>query len=245
MAYTIQEMVKRTGVSARTFRHYDALGLLEPVGYTEGGHRLYDEESMRRLQTIVFLKLFGVPLKEMKTLLDEPSTWSEHVTRQLRRVREQMNAFAEMERLLVGALHSAALDDTVDLETLQQLVQWTNEETKARATVKEEATWKRLDALPNVNRTDPDSLEWIGLIGQVQRALDRDVSPADRHVQQLIRRMKEKTEGLGWTDEEAASFWRIRQSSDLSARFGLYPLSDALIEYVEIAWTEGENHDDR
>lgn len=92
----------------------------------------------------------------MKTLLDEPSTWSEHVTRQLRRVREQMDAFAEMERLLVGALHSAALDDTVDLETLQQLVQWTNEETKARATVKEEATWKRLDALPNVNRTDPD-----------------------------------------------------------------------------------------
>ncbi len=60
---SIQELTRETGVTVRTLRYYDQIDLLKPSGKTEGGHRLYSENDVIRLQQILFLKRNGIFIK--------------------------------------------------------------------------------------------------------------------------------------------------------------------------------------
>ena len=51
---SIQQLTRETGVTVRTLRYYDQIDLLKPSGKTEGGHRLYSEADVIRLQQIFF-----------------------------------------------------------------------------------------------------------------------------------------------------------------------------------------------
>ena len=64
------EFAEMSGVTVRALHHYDRLGLLKPSGYTGAGYRLYGERDIVRLQQIVTLKFIGLPLKEIKNILD-------------------------------------------------------------------------------------------------------------------------------------------------------------------------------
>ena len=62
----IGEVAERTGLSLRTLRHYDEIGLLAPSGRTEGGFRLYTEDDLQRLMVIRRMKPLGYSLAEMQ-----------------------------------------------------------------------------------------------------------------------------------------------------------------------------------
>lgn len=65
----IGELAERTGLSLRTIRHYDEIGLLKPSGRTEGGFRLYTQPDLERLLLIRRMKPLGFALEEMTDLL--------------------------------------------------------------------------------------------------------------------------------------------------------------------------------
>lgn len=67
---TVNEVSKLTGVSVRTLQYYDKIGLLPPAGYTEAGYRIYDDESLERLQQILLFKELEFPLKEIKRIIN-------------------------------------------------------------------------------------------------------------------------------------------------------------------------------
>lgn len=69
---TVAQVSRITGVSIRTLRHYDAIGLLKPAKVTDAGYRLYDDASLMRLQTILLFRQLRFPLKEIKRILDDP-----------------------------------------------------------------------------------------------------------------------------------------------------------------------------
>lgn len=69
---TVKEVSHLTGVSVRTLHHYDNLGLLKPTRVTEAGYRLYDDEALGKLHTILLLRQLQFPLKEIKSILDTP-----------------------------------------------------------------------------------------------------------------------------------------------------------------------------
>ena len=76
----IGAVAERTGLSIRTLRHYDEVGLVTPSARTPGGFRLYTADDVARLTTIRRMKPLGFTLEEMRTLLasldalDEPAT---------------------------------------------------------------------------------------------------------------------------------------------------------------------------
>ncbi|CAN5564653.1 MerR family transcriptional regulator [soil metagenome] len=70
--YRVGEFAELTMVSVRTLHHYDQIGLLQPAAHSEGGHRLYSEEDLLRLQQILTLRFLGFALKEIGELLDRP-----------------------------------------------------------------------------------------------------------------------------------------------------------------------------
>ncbi|ANP74799.1 MerR family transcriptional regulator [Cryobacterium arcticum] len=65
----IGELAERTGLSLRTIRHYDEIGLLKPSGRTDGGFRLYTDQDQARLILIRRMKPLGFSLDEMMSLL--------------------------------------------------------------------------------------------------------------------------------------------------------------------------------
>jgi MerR family copper efflux transcriptional regulator len=65
----IGEIAEKTGLSLRTLRHYDEIGLLRASGRTEGGFRLYTHDDLQRLLVIRRMKPLGYSLEEMIALL--------------------------------------------------------------------------------------------------------------------------------------------------------------------------------
>lgn len=70
---TIREVCDLTGLTPRTLHHYDAIGLLTPAAVTKAGYRLYSNEELVRLQTILLFRELEFPLKDIKKMLDDPS----------------------------------------------------------------------------------------------------------------------------------------------------------------------------
>jgi DNA-binding transcriptional MerR regulator len=72
MTYSIKEIADLAGVTTRTLRFYDEIGLLNPAGIGSNGYRLYDQESLLRLQQILFFRELEVPLDEIRLIMISP-----------------------------------------------------------------------------------------------------------------------------------------------------------------------------
>ncbi|MGO4372841.1 MerR family transcriptional regulator [Paenibacillus sp. 2TAB19] len=67
--WKVGDLAKLTGLTVRTLRFYDQIGLFSPSGQTESGHRLYNERDLSRLHQILSLKELGLSLEEIKSVL--------------------------------------------------------------------------------------------------------------------------------------------------------------------------------
>ncbi len=73
MKMQIKEFAKLTGVSVRTLHYYDEIGLLKPAFVDEqNGYRFYDENSLLRMQEILFYRELDFPLKSILEILSSP-----------------------------------------------------------------------------------------------------------------------------------------------------------------------------
>lgn len=93
MEYSISQVARMAGVSSRTLRHYDEIGLLTPSRVSSNGYRWYGRRELLRLQRILLMRELGMSLGDIGRTLDGEI---DELTA-LRRHREQVAA--EMERL--------------------------------------------------------------------------------------------------------------------------------------------------
>ena len=73
MEYSIQELSRLSGVTTRTLRWYDQIGLLQPSRVAESGYRYYGPAEVDRLQDILFYRALGVELARIRECLDDPA----------------------------------------------------------------------------------------------------------------------------------------------------------------------------
>lgn len=83
---TVKEVADLTGISTRTLRYYDAIGLLRPSWCSEAGYRYYDDTALERLQQILFLREFDMPLKRIIQVLDSPHFDKDKTLREQRKL---------------------------------------------------------------------------------------------------------------------------------------------------------------
>lgn len=94
--WSIQDVTRLTGVTSRTLRHYDAIGLLAPASVGAGGLRWYGERELVRLQRILVLRALGVPLTTIRDVVGEPGREDPStVLTALREHREQLRREAD------------------------------------------------------------------------------------------------------------------------------------------------------
>lgn len=103
----IGEVVTRTGLSHRTIRYYEEMGLLTPSARTEGGFRLYDEAGIERLLLIKPMKPMGFSVEEMRLLVDALDVLADPGA---------STADSSAARSQVGTIHDEALTRVAELK---------------------------------------------------------------------------------------------------------------------------------
>jgi len=84
MEYTIQQFGKLAGITTRTLRYYDEIGLLKPARINSSGYRIYGHEQVERLQQILLYRQMGIDLETIQSMInsegyDEISALKEHL----------------------------------------------------------------------------------------------------------------------------------------------------------------------
>ncbi|MDP4160278.1 MAG: MerR family transcriptional regulator [Bacillota bacterium] len=73
MEYTVQKLSQLAGISTRTLRYYDEIGILKPARINSSGYRIYGQTEINQLQQILFYRELGVSLETIKDLVTSPS----------------------------------------------------------------------------------------------------------------------------------------------------------------------------
>ena len=68
--YTIQQVAEMKNISAFTLRYYEKIGLLEPIGRHENGHRRYQEADLGWIDFLKLLRETGMPVQQMKEFME-------------------------------------------------------------------------------------------------------------------------------------------------------------------------------
>lgn len=67
---TIAEVSKKFNISSTTLRYYEKIGLMNPVGKNESGHRDYNENDLRRINFIKCMRSAGMTIEHIKLYVD-------------------------------------------------------------------------------------------------------------------------------------------------------------------------------
>jgi DNA-binding transcriptional MerR regulator len=128
--YRVHQFAELAGVTVKALRHYDRLGLLQPVR-NEAGYRLYQISDLARLQQILAFKSVGLPLKHVRSLLDRDPLPLVATFRQQREVLEDrrrlldraIQALTEAEAALMSGASSttAVLQEVIKVMDMQDV----------------------------------------------------------------------------------------------------------------------------
>lgn len=125
--WKVGDIAKLTGLTVRTLRFYDQIGLFSPSGHSDSGHRLYNEADIGKLHQILSLKDLGLSLEEIQSVLKgQTYTPSDIVHIQIERIRKNIKAqqklLAELERVaeLMNRREPPTVDEFISLlETMK------------------------------------------------------------------------------------------------------------------------------
>jgi DNA-binding transcriptional MerR regulator len=103
--WTVGDLARIARVTVRTLHHYDEIGLLRPSSFTESGYRLYGPAELERLHLVRLYRSAGVPLPDIRRILDAPgfdrvAALRAHRERLVAQIEETEALVATLDRLL-------------------------------------------------------------------------------------------------------------------------------------------------
>ncbi len=132
MEYSVNKLSKMSGVSARTLRYYDEIGLLKPMKVAYSGYRIYGQSEINILQQILFYRELNFPLNKIKKLLtntdfDREQAFQNHLS-ELQQKRKQLDKLINNVAKSIAAMKGEAqMSDNEKFEGFKQLLVDENE----------------------------------------------------------------------------------------------------------------------
>jgi DNA-binding transcriptional MerR regulator len=117
--WRIGQVSARTGLTARTLRYYEELGLLKPSERLVSGHRVYASDDLRRLYRISLLRQLGLPLSDIaREITDSPGELNETITRHVGQVDQRLAALGRHRERMITVRESLSNGSPSDEELL-------------------------------------------------------------------------------------------------------------------------------
>ncbi len=113
--FTISEFAKLMGISRQTLIYYDRIGLFKPAKTLENRYRLYSRSQINIVSLISMLGAMGVPLKEVKSIIDHisPDTAMDVLHKQQKKVQEDICRLQMLESMIRLRLEQLSLGKSV------------------------------------------------------------------------------------------------------------------------------------
>ncbi|MDD2392725.1 MAG: MerR family transcriptional regulator [Eubacteriales bacterium] len=133
MEYSINKLARIAGITTRTLRYYDEIGLLKPGRISSNGYRVYASEQVDLLQQILFYRELGVPLEEISAIVsaedfDRLSSLEGHLTELINK-RERLDILiSNVEKTILASKGEIRMKDTEKFEGFKQKLLEENEE---------------------------------------------------------------------------------------------------------------------
>ncbi len=109
MEYTVQKLASLAGVSTRTLRYYDEIGILKPARINSSGYRIYSQAEVEQLQQILFFRELDISLDRIKEIVTSPSFDS---SRALKEHREKLlDKRKQLDALIANVEKSIAMKE--------------------------------------------------------------------------------------------------------------------------------------
>ncbi|MEM9152204.1 MAG: MerR family transcriptional regulator [Cyanobacteria bacterium P01_F01_bin.3] len=191
----VGELAKQTGLSIRTLRYYDEIGLLVPSHRTEAEYRLYSEADIAKLQQILSLRQLGFALKEIHECLENPDFSLPNVINlHLARLQEQMavsqSLFTKLSILAqqLQTSRAASVDDLLQImENLTMTQQYLTQE-------QHDLLEARLNQSIQLNeeKANEGQAEWLHFLEQTRSHVTQGHDLNSPEVQQMALRWRDR-----------------------------------------------------
>jgi DNA-binding transcriptional MerR regulator len=201
----IHEFSKVADVTVRTLHHYDRLGLLKPRR-TNAGYRLYGLQELERLEQVVALKFLGLPLKQIKTLLDQDLLQLPNALRLQRAALHEKREFLDR---AISAIQDAERmiqrGKPADAKVLSAIITALKRQDRTEFMKKyfSDQAWAKWNAHKKQLSREAQrkiSLAWVDLYRDAEDLLDED--PAGEKAQEFLKRWVALTNTTAAGDRE-------------------------------------------
>lgn len=246
--YTIGELSKHTGVTVRTLDYYDEIRLIVPSSKTNGGHRLYSDDDVLKLERVLAMKYMGFSLEHIKNILEQSSTtWQEAVQEQLDYVRRERERLQTLEEALLGVSYSIDFEGEANWSVIFQIIQLYQQGSSNilqpyHEYLNEEDIKKITDMNP-AQMKEEDAREWLQIIRSIKQNLH--LSPDSKEALQLGERWSKQAEKMFGTDEQLlGDMWEALQH--LTDDIAFYPMDQEVVHFLKqvfIAWENESGND--
>ncbi len=206
-------LAQAAGVTARTLRHYEQIGLLVP-SKTASGHRAYNDQDVTRLYRILGLRRLGLSLEEVAATLESTAgDLASVVRRHLEEVEFEITAQQGLRRRLrniLAALESAErsipIEQVIDaLEGMRMMDRYLTPEQVSR-----------LRARRSELGTEPDRLR-ASLVAQIENARNGGVDARSDEVREAARRLRDAFSNFVNDPETAIALARMVETEGAEA----------------------------
>lgn len=170
MEYTVQKLSRMAGVSTRTLRYYDEIGILKPARINSSNYRIYGQTEVDRLQQIMLYREMGVDLTTIHQLLhsegfNETAALKEHLSKLLARQHQLELLIANVEKTIKSHEGRIKMQDSEKFIGFKKKLIEENEEAygkEIRENYGEEAVEASNQKLMNMSREQYEAFEKLG-----------------------------------------------------------------------------------
>ena len=170
MEYTVQKLGEMAGISTRTLRYYDEIGILKPARINSSGYRIYGQKEVNILQQILFYRELGVNLEEIKHIITDPEfdpqkALKQHLGKLLDKKLQIDTLIANVEKTLAVTEGRIEMSDKEKFEGFKQKLIQENEEKygkEVRERYGDEAVERSNKAFKNMTKEEYDAFEALG-----------------------------------------------------------------------------------
>ncbi|MBG9586210.1 MerR family transcriptional regulator [Cytobacillus firmus] len=185
MEYTVQKLAQLAGVSSRTLRYYDEIGILKPARTNSSGYRIYGQKEVDRLQQILFYRELGISLDQIKEIITAPAfdaadALKEHREKLLEKRKQLDLLITNVEKTIASAEGRTTMSDKEKFEGFKEKMIEDNEKQygkEIREKYGEETVEKSNAKLMNMTREEHEAV--TKLAEEINSTLEQAMETGD------------------------------------------------------------------